>query len=294
MPTIPAAPLDCNQPFVFDVPGQRFTWCGVGLCDVQLATTINGTIPFVYQRGAFQGTVAADSDPISFASQTVSYFTAGQGSAVPGNSNVTSALSDTNLSQNLDGSAAPNGMVFMAVGMAWVYGKPYVPNAAGTNPILLSPSWMNAAPNGANYESTAIQLLMDNTSLQLIYSDNGYTQNMGSPRHFPFYGAATGPTTTRTGQLGVIAFVPFVAKVCMGGPDSNRSLQINAVLNHAVNVGNNGSAPTVSPTGDTIFFPLEVILFGSICCVMDILKALSCVAQPGDVRPGAWAIPQLP
>lgn len=290
-----AQPLDCNQPFVFDVPGQRFTWCGVGLCDVQLASTINGTIPFVYQVGLVNATINTDTpDNITVAEQTLTYFNSSLGQAIPGDADTTATLAETNLPGNLDGSPAPNGMVFIVVGMAVRVGRPYGNVTDTTNPQREYFAFMNPAPDGANYGSSLIEGVLEFFSLKLEYSDTGLTQYLGCARHWPAYMGAFGPVTTRNGMLGVIGFTPLTAKYCIGGPDSNRSVQITGQLHHGCQVEEDDGSPTAAPPGGVLFVPVEVILFGSICCVLDILKSLACVAQPGDVAAGGWAIPQLP
>lgn len=289
-----AQPLDCNQPFVFDVPGQRFTWCGVGLCDVQLASTINGTMPHVYQVALINATIDEDTPgDITVSEQTLTYFDSAIGQSIPGDSTTDAKLADTNLPTNLDGSPAPNGMVFIVVGMACRIGRPYARATDTDDAKREYHAWTNPAPNGNNYGASLIQGVLECASLKLEYSDTGLTQYLGSVRHWISMFGDAGPVSTRNGMLGVIGFVPYTAKYCIGGPDSNRSVVINLSIDHGFVVEKDDASPPDAPVDGILYIPVEIVLFGSICCVLDILKSLACVAQPGDVNAGGWAVPQL-
>lgn len=265
-------PLDCSQPFVFGVQNQRFSFCGIGLCDPQLVGTVNGVIPFVYQHVHFQWTIdqGATQDIISPATgTTVDAFTTGMGETVPGAWWLQNS-SDTNLLEKRGG--APVGRNFMFIGRGIIADVPpaFSQFSDSATAARYIPQFLNNAPNGSFYQGQLQEWTLNAVEVELRQSDTGCQYRLGLLKHMPGFIGVSGPQTTRNGLISVVGFVPFTVAVCFGSEDDIRQISLVLKFGQQIRIENNDAQPTTTVQGNILYQAIELTIIGNICYVPDV------------------------
>lgn len=261
--------------FVFDVPGQRLNYCGIGLCDPQLFTNVNGITPYVYQHVHFQWTVddgEGGTGNISIATgQSVDAFTTSIGDTIPG-AWWTQTLQDTNLLTKREGAPVSRGWLFFARGLIVDVSEPFQKSANSSTASRYFAAWLNNADDGAFYQGQIQKALINNTSIEISYSDTGCTSRLGLIKHNPGWVGAMGPQTVGNGKVSVIGFVPFVSVLAFGSEDDARQVSLTLTYGQGTVIQANGSQPPVaSPAEDhLVYAPVGLTLVGNICSVADV------------------------
>jgi hypothetical protein len=266
-------PLDCSQPFVFDVRNQRFTFCGIGLCDPQLVGTVNGVIPFVYQTVHMDWNIddgEGGTGDISIPTGTsIEAFTTAQGDTSPG-AWWTQTQADTSNPPKKGGAPVPRNYIEIVRGVIVDVPEAFTKFEDTSTSAKFSPPELNNADNGAFYVGMMQKATINNTYLQLKQSDTGCSYLLGTIKHAPGWVGASGPQTVRNGNVSVIGFVPLTVAICMGSEDDIRQISIPVVFGQSFRIGNNGSQPSPTTVDGTVYQPVTVTLVGNICYVPDV------------------------
>jgi hypothetical protein len=288
--------LDCYQPFIFDVKGQRFAFCGVGLCDPQLIANTNAVQGFVYQHGIFQWTLdrgeGGTGDIILNTGTTQSLFSTGIGDVIPGGW-WSQTASDTNLLPKKNGAPVDRNFVFIARGIIVDVPEPFTRFDDTAASVRAFPSWLQNADDGAGYCMLMQKAIINYTNVLLQQSDSGASFRLGLFKHMPGWVGAAGPQTVRNGLFSGPWFVPFSIAFCFGSTDDIRQISLSIVFGQGYRIANNSNQPTVATTDNLVYQPFELTVLGNICYVPDIFACgLPCPADRAALQARGLDVPQ--
>lgn len=286
--------LAAGRPTVLGVQNQVVSYCGTGLCDPLLQTSISALEPFRYSTGLFHwdlvatvlpnggGTSAADADGDDLEIPTgteLTLFQAGVGEAMPGGW-WTNTISDTDLFKS--GAPVDRGFMFLIMGFVASVMDPFQrggTNASADDPKLYS-NWLQESHNGPGYSFLMQKFHLNYTAIEVNFGDQGTTYRCGVLAFYPEWGGPAGAQTVRNGMTGIPgAYLPFTTALCVGSRDDVKQFSVVLSTGQKGRVQNNPAQPTIAGSlaataltinaanDGTVYVPVRILAVGYIVCV---------------------------
>jgi hypothetical protein len=275
-----------NRAWVGAVQNQVCTSCSIGLCDDILCQFVRGAEAWAYDTvfinwklgSAAGGDADAAGAPIilTAGAQYDAFSETGggvdQGTMVGGwfvkGLNYTDLLNlgtpvDQNFAMTVCGAAVRVGLPRQRLGLDGTQG------AASDSQLL--PDWLNPADDGNNTGAKAQIETLEACSLRLKVGDMGLVHYLGTVYLFPSFATAHGRANEQNGQVCYpFGYTPFAVCFCIGSQFDLKRATIVVQVENNTSIESAAAGLATKPPGEgldgTVYVPLQIFLFGYVCC----------------------------